>query len=373
MIRRKPLLLLCFLLLPPKELSALTTGNNIIIDVVKQSNTLPSTNDASSRRDFVKDMFVVTTLSSSCFLHPETARATRAVGIAEEECRAAGNCLENMELDGALGWSWGAKDRCDASDPRCGSDGILMEGPRPGETVPDSLGYSITHIVEMSIAIGRSNEDCSVLIGLYGNDVPDSTKEFLQLVSVSGIKTTSDLVFENGVGVDSIPVSLLRGGILNQIVPGERIDFGIPSQSAAYARSKGMSKAGDNFLPQPRPRQFQDVPILRKHDVAGLLSIPGKGIGYGGSDFLSEDECFESSFQLTAQAVPSMDKENRRIIGQVLDTKSMASLARLASLPVKKGFRGVIPGQNSGPPLLKVVVADLSIRKVQSSESDETT
>ena len=33
------------------------------------------------------------------------------LGIAEEECRAAGNWLEKMELDGALGWSWGAKDR----------------------------------------------------------------------------------------------------------------------------------------------------------------------------------------------------------------------------------------------------------------------
>ena len=33
------------------------------------------------------------------------------LGIAEVECRAAGNCLEKMELDGALGWSWGAKDR----------------------------------------------------------------------------------------------------------------------------------------------------------------------------------------------------------------------------------------------------------------------
>ena len=245
-----------------------------------------------------------------------------------------------------------------------------MEGLRPIENVPKTLGYTITHIVEMSLSIGRSNEDCTVLIGLYGNDVPGGTKEFLQLVSVDGIRTTSDLVFENGMGVDSQSVSLLRGGVLNYLVPGERIDFGIPSQSAAYARSKGLSKAGENFLPQPRPRQFQDVPILRKHDVAGLLSIPGKGIGYGGSDFLSEDECFASSFQLSAKAVPSMDKENRRVIGQVLDEKSMSALARLASLPVKKGFRGVIPGQTSGPPLKKIVVSDLSIQKVKS-DTDE--
>jgi hypothetical protein len=310
--------------------------------------------------------------AATAVLLPEQAHATRAVGGAELECRAAGNCLEKFELDGALGWSWGAKDRCDASDPNCGSNGQIRDEPLVGEKVPDPMGYSITHIVQLSVAIGRSDEDCIVRLGLYGNDVSASVEEFLKIVSSTGLRTTSDLVFQNGMGVDAMPVTLTKGGILGQIVPGERLDFGIPLQSAAYARSVGRSSAGENFVPQPRPPELRDVPVLRKHNTAGLVSIPAKGIGYGGTGFESEDECFESSFQITASAIPAMDKENRRVIGQVLDAESMASLARLASLPTKKGFRGVIPGQNSGPPLKKVVLADLQVGAVKSKAPDES-
>jgi hypothetical protein len=32
---------------------------------------------------------------------------------------------------------------------------------------------------------------------------------------------------------------------------------------------------------------------VRKHNMAGLLSIPGKGLGYGGYRMSSEDEAFE--------------------------------------------------------------------------------
>jgi len=312
--------------------------------------------NANSRRGFVQRIAAGT---ATALILPKEAHATRAVGGAEIECRAAGNCLEKFELDGALGWNWGAKDRCDATDPNCGSDGKLRVSPLVGEKVPDT--------------IGRSNEDCIVRMGLYGNDVAASVEEFLNIVSPAGLKTTSDLVFENGMGVAAIPVSLTRGGILGQIVPGQRLDFGIPLQSAAYARSKGMSNAGDNFVPQPRPKELRDVPILRGHDAAGLVSIPAKGIGYGGTGFESEDECFESSFQITASANPGMDKENRRVIGQLLDEESMTNLARLASLPTKKGFRGVIPGQNSGPPLMKVVLADIQVGKVKSQVFEDST
>lgn len=342
----------------------------LLLDHAEESSALSiQENSKSSRRGFVKGITVAT---ATALLLPEQAHATRAVGGAEIECRAAGNCLERMELDGALGWNWGAKDRCDAADPNCGSDGKLRDAPLSGEKVPDVMGYSITHVVQMSLAIGRSDEDCVVRMGLYGNDITASVEEFLKLVSATGFKTTSDLMFESGMGVDAIPVSLTRGGILDQIVPGQRLVFGIPLQSAAYARSKGMANAGDNFVPQPRPRELNDVPVLRKHDAAGLVSIPAKGIGYGGTGFESEDECFESSFQITASAIPAMDKENRRVIGQVLDDESMANLARLASLPTKKGFRGVIPGQNSGPPLKKVVLTDLQIGKVKSEPQPES-
>ena len=325
------------------------------------------------RRSFIQG--IATTVTASVVVNTavgvDGAHATRAVGGAEEDCRAEGNCLQKGELDGALGWSWGAKDRCDATDPRCGADGRLSPEGSEDITLPvptNPTNLEITHVAEMSVTIGR-NEDAVMRIGLYGRDAEASVAQFLKFVSRRGLTTTSELVFQNGMGVESTPVSLARGGTLGRIVPGERIDFGVPLQSAAYARSKGLSKAGDNFVPQPRPKALESVPILRKHDEAGLISIPAKGIGYGGTGFESEDECYESAFSITAKSVPSMDKENRRVIGQIIDGPSMSTLGRLVNLPTKKGFKGVIPGQTSGPPLLRVSLTDVEIQSKKDSST----
>ena len=91
-----------------------------------------------------------------------------------------------------------------------------------------------------------------------------------------------------------------------------------------------------------------------------LLLVPIKGIGYGGTGLESDDESYESSFQITAALINDRD-QSQRVIGQVVDDESMTSLKRLASLPTKKGFKGVIPGQNSGPPLLKVSLTGISV------------
>jgi hypothetical protein len=45
----------------------------------------------------------------------------------------------------------------------------------------------------------------------------------------------------------------------------------------------------------------------------------------------------------------------------------MAFLARLALLPTNKGIKGIIPGQDGGPPLIKVVVNDVEVKKFPSS------
>ena len=329
---------------------------------LQMDESLDGSSSSSSRRNFLN---VAITATSSMLLFPDSSDAVRAIGGAEEDCRAAGNCLEIGEWDGALGWTWGGKDRCDATDPKCGPDGKLRDSAPSGESVP-TISNKITQVVAISFDIGRT-ETAVIRLGLYGEDAPASVEQFFQFVT-RGLRTTSDLVFENGMGVQATPVSLLTGGILGQIVPGQRIDFGIPSQSAAFARSRGMSKAGDNFMAQPRPKELND-PVIRKHDAAGLLSVPGKGIGYGGSGFESDDECFESSFQITAGPVPAMDKEGRKVIGQILDQESMNNLARLVSLPTKKGFKGVIPGQNSGPPLLKVSLRDVSVGTIENRQT----
>ena len=62
-----------------------------------------------------------------------------------------------------------------------------------------------------------------------------------------------------------------------------------------------------------------------------------------------------------------MDKEGRKVIGQVMDEPSMAFLARLALLPTNKGIKGIIPGQDGGPPLIKVVVNDVEVKKIPPS------
>lgn len=216
----------------------------------------------------------------------------RAVGSAEKDCREAGNCLEKGDWDGAVGWSWGGKDRCDATDRRCGVDGQLMDAPPTGEPVPPLVG-KITHEVELLLSIGRG-ESGTIRLGLYGQDCPASVEQAVNFLSTKGIVTTSRLMFENGIGVSSAPVSLINGGILNAIVPNQRLDFGIPSQAAAYARSRGKAKAGEDFVPQPRPKSLSDESSVRTHDMAGLVSVPSSGLGYGGSGRESEDEAFAS-------------------------------------------------------------------------------
>ena len=335
--------------------------NSVVLSAVrkdKEEEQRPA-GSSSRRRDFV-----LGGLSSAVLTVPSVANAVRAIGGAEEDCRAAGNCLEIGELDGAIGWTWGAKDRCEATDPRCGPGGQIMD-TLPNSPVPDTLGLDITTIVALEFSIGtRSDSEKVVLrLGLYGKQNPESEKQFVQFVT-TGLKTTSDLVFENGMGVESAPVSLSRGGTLNQIQPGTRLDIGIPSQAAAYARSKGKSKI-DSFLAQPRPSKPIQEASLRQREVAGLLSIPNKGIGYGGTGLESEDECYASSFQINS--APINDRDQQRVIGQVMDKESMIALARLAGLPTKKGFKGVIPGQNSGPPLLKVNLSGISVDTLQSA------
>ena len=315
-------------------------------------------------------LFIITsndhTAGSSAFA------VERAVGSAEKSCREEGNCLEKGDWDGAVGWNWGGKDRCDATDPRCGIDGKLKDAPPTGDPVPDKLGLTITHEVKIVLSIGKS-EKGTLKIGLYGNNAPIAVAQIVDFLDPrKGLLTTSKLALDEGYGVSSAPISLAYSGILNVIYPNQRLDFGILSQQIAYGKRKNISRIPENFIPQPRPtknqQELMNEPSVRLHDTAGLFSIPSKGLGYGGTGFEPEDEAFASAFQITSTAVPSMDganKENRKVIGQLLDQESMALLARLSSLPTKKGLKGIIPGQNYGPPLLKVQVLNVSVEPSQ--------
>lgn len=299
----------------------------------------------------------------------------RAVGSAEQNCRETGNCLEKGDWDGAVGWNWGGRDRCDATDPRCGADGQLQNEVPQGESKPDDLGLKMTHKVTMDLTIGKS-EKGSLVFGLYGNNAPYSVQQIVEFLEPNqGILSTSKLYLEDGYGVSSAPVSLLYSGTMTTLYPNMKLDFGITSQQIAYGKKKGISRIPDTFVAQPRPtktlNEIKNESSVRPHNAAGLISIPSQGLGYGGSGFEPEDEAFASSFQIISTAIPDMDKkEKRKVIGQIMDKESMAFLARLSSLPAKKGLKGIVPGQNYGPPLLKVQVVGIKVEPLSFEVSN---
>lgn len=326
--------------------------------------------DSADRRAFLSR-----TLSTLPYLLPVSANAAsvpvqRAVGSAESKCREEGNCLEKLELDGAVGWNWGGTDRCDASDPLCGPDGRLREEALSGKPVPaKDADLEITDVIELTLTVGTgSNASTQTMrMGLYGTKCPALAKEMLDLCGRTGLITSKDLLL-------GAPVKLGdERGSLTYIRPEERLEFGVFSQKVAYAKSIRRAKAPDEFVPQPRP-SGERLELVRRdsssraHDVAGLLSVPKDGIGYGGG-FLGtkDDEAYASAFQVTATSVPEMDKEGRKVIGQILDSKSMDLLARLAGSPTRK----MLPGQNGGTPLIKVTVDECTLYSVTDLVGNE--
>ena len=329
------------------------------------------------RRAFLHGVVGIVAASSSqqmlcAAAAPAHAQVTRAVGTGELACREQGNCLQVGELDGALGWTWGGKERCDPTDPMCSGSGKLLEQPLVGKSVPQlPPTVLVTHVAAIQIEIGRG--EVGVLkLGLYGNELPELVQQLVDFLSENGFTTASNSAAAQNsmIGAIQTPVSLATGGALTGIVPATTIELGVPSQAYAYARSRGRAKAGDDFVPQPRPKPLDvnTIPVVRLHDCAGLVSVPALGLGYGGTGFESDDEAFESAVVVTDTDVPALDKSTKNskriVVGQILDSTSMAFLERLANLPTKRGIRGVIPGQTSGPPLPKVVVRQVQVSKV---------
>ena len=331
----------------------------------------------NKRRNIIQNgirIALMGTLSSSSV--PSIASAVeRAVGVGEIKCREEGNCLEKGEWDGAIGWEWGAKDRCDPADPLCTTSGKIRDAPIEGEPIPKLPESNdggdltkITDVVQIDLAVGKqSSQYESIRIGLYGNAYPTFVDQFTKFVSLNGLVTSSPLALEDGYGVSSAPVTLTLNGILSYIYPERALQFGVPLQSASYAKRKGKSKAPDNYLPQPRPNKMTDESAftLRKHDAAGLLSIPKDGLGYANTA-VSEDEAFAEAFLITCRPDSALDQKKNIVIGQLLDKDSMSAIARLSNLPTRKGFAGVIPGVNAGPPLVKVSVQNTLVDKSPS-------
>mmetsp|Transcript_31554 Transcript_31554/g.36823 ORF Transcript_31554/g.36823 Transcript_31554/m.36823 type:complete len:405 (-) Transcript_31554:306-1520(-) len=354
------------------------SSNAFSLHSIQNNNNKCENTTKNDRRGFMKKIVLSSAIAGLAVTSsaPSYSYAVeRAVGGFEKTCREEGNCLEKLDIDGAVGWNWGGKDRCDPTDSRCGSDGVLRDEAPTGRAVPVTIDdngnkLKVTNVVQIDISIGKA-EKGSLNIGLYGEACPNSIsqlKDFFVDNYYGGLLTTSKLMLEDGLGVQTTPVAFIKGGSLSKIYPQTRLDFGIPSQSVAYSKVKRLSKAPDNFVPQSRP-ESDKISIEksgRSHNAAGLLSIPTNGLGYGGSGIESEDEAFASSFQITATSIPSMDnKESRKVVGQIIDQQSMDFLARLSSLPTQKGLKGILPGQNSGPPLVKVLVTSVSLSDIE--------
>ena len=77
---------------------------------VHMSNNHPS-KESLDRKDFIQ---FAASLSAMAFV-PSANAVERAVGAAEKSCKEEGNCLEKFDIDGAVGWNWGGRDRCDAT------------------------------------------------------------------------------------------------------------------------------------------------------------------------------------------------------------------------------------------------------------------
>jgi hypothetical protein len=336
-------------------------------------HSTPTLSPLSHRRIFLQSTAIA---AASLFFisQPASAAAPRAVGSGEAACRTLGNCWETGEWDGAVGWQWGGKDRCDATDPLCGPNGQVRSTPLVGQPVPTlpvtsdndtSNPLMITHVVALRIQVGR--EESGILrLGLYGSVASASVVQLVAFLSTPGLVTLPNA--PNELGRFTAPVTLTRGGVVSTIVPHTSVTFGVASQTYAYARSRGLSKV--DLVVQPRPSQdaTRQDGMIRPHECAGLVSVPRMGLGYGGTGFESDDEAYDAAFLITAAGdkQSSLDA-NRRVIGQVLDASSMAFLERLASLPTQRGIRGVIPGQTSGPPLIKTVVQEIVVDTVRAS------
>eukprot|EP00956_Cyclotella_meneghiniana_P000895 scaffold1038_cov81-Cyclotella_meneghiniana.AAC.3 len=192
----------------------------------------------------------------------------------------------------------------------------------PGQPIP-AVTNRITYVGQMIIDIGaqRDNDVGYIRFGLYGDDCPASVKQMLYFLT-KGIKSMDTETLENRLEIEYMPVSLGDGnGSVQNVCPGRGVDFGVQSQSKAYAESKGMRAAGPSFVPQKRPTPtLEGEAFPRPHSCAGLISIPSKGIGYSSSSSSSSndlDEIYATAFTITADAAPAFDKnsaEKQRVL-----------------------------------------------------------
>ena len=195
----------------------------------------------------------------------------KATALTRREVLHKSMPLASVVSTSMISYAAGTK-RCDPGDERCRQNGKLDDSLPKGQPIP-KVTNRITYVVQMIIDVGERMEYDSGFIrfGLYGDDAPQSVKQML-LFLTRGITSMDKSLLEDRLEIDYAPVSLNEsGGIVQNICPDKGIDFGVPSQSKAYAKNRGMRAVGPDFVPQSRPvPSLEDEAFPRMHTVAGV-------------------------------------------------------------------------------------------------------
>lgn len=161
-----------------------------------------------------------------------------------------------------------------------------------------------------------------IVMGLFGDDVPQTTENFRQLCTGEAGKTDSD-----------IPLHY-KGCVFHRVIP----DFML--QGGDFTRGNGTG--GESIYGE----KFDDEDFTYKHDAPGLLSMANAGPNTNGSQFF-------------ITTVPTPHLNGRHVVfGRVIEGDEVVK--KIESL-----------GSGSGMTRAKVVIADCGELSAEENSTDQ--
>uniref|UniRef100_A0A061R737 Peptidyl-prolyl cis-trans isomerase n=2 Tax=Tetraselmis sp. GSL018 TaxID=582737 RepID=A0A061R737_9CHLO len=173
----------------------------------------------------------------------------------------------------------------------------------------EDMDTNFTDYVYLDVKIGDKDAG-KILIGLYGNIVPKTVQNFLELCrgTSQSAKSGKKLTFAGSPFHRIIPRFMAQGGDITM----------------------GDGTGGESIYGE----RFDDENFLLKHDSAGLVSMANAGPNTNGSQFF-----------ILFEPQPHLDGKHT-VFGKVLDEDSMKVVRRLEDL-----------GTGSGKPKQPVLVS----------------
>ena len=153
--------------------------------------------------------------------------------------RAVGTPNKELDLDAALGISWGGASRCDAADPNCVTDGGTGEFAT-AQPVPQPAGR-IGGVATLRISIA-GNDEGLLRIGLY-SATPVASETFA-LLAQGAYKDTTE---STPAGIDGTTWKVEK--------PFVCLSQSASSQELAYRRRTGSRKTPADFLASDAARK----------------------------------------------------------------------------------------------------------------------